>query len=790
MMVLDTVKRDVRLAWRGVRARGWQALLIVGLLGAALGANTVLFAAADAFVFNRAPYPNAGRLVSIARHARRGPSADQFLPATIKEWRRQTDLFDAVHAYMVVPSVYLSANGVTEPMSVMAVTPGLFEMLGALPAWGRALSVEDTAKGARPVALIAEDLAIKLFGSAPAAIGRELPVTDRAVIVGVMRDDFRFPTGVERIWRPLDLDAVRYMARNLARLRPGVPFDRALAGVEARMTKVNAVDARFGSVPVTLRLFAAAENARSTRLFMALTTAGWLLLLIACANVASLELAAAVRSRRLSAIQAALGAGRSALIRQRIIEGGILLVLSVIAGCVVFVVGSKALNATLPVRMSQDIANAVDFDARAACAMLTSVAAAWVVTALPALVRMLKLELAETLRDDTISAVGSAAGARARKILVVAQVAATVVLAIGASLYARTYAARSALDKGFDSDRIATIELLGANGPTRSAEPARAVLESHPVVDAWSRTSNLIPDTTGGVTAQLRINGRPAGPVKLTNYAVEPSYFATLGIPIVAGRLFDASESASSVIVDAAFARRYWGAASPINTTFDLEGSGFNGISVFTVIGIAQNVRVEAERTDRNHPLHVVYYAIADQPTSRFVARLRRHDALPTLVTALHARLPDTAIRADLVDARYAQLEGDRRLAAGTAIVLSSLALGISMLGIYAVVSFLVSTRAREIAIRIALGAGRHQIRTTVLKSACGLAATGLLIGIWAAWVLAPSIESQLFGVSSRDLATYVLAAVSVLTAAATAGWLPARRAARVDPAVTLRRQA
>ncbi|MEX2270261.1 MAG: ABC transporter permease [Vicinamibacterales bacterium] len=236
MRWIEILGSETGWAWRGVRARGWKAALVVSLLGVALAANTIVFSAADAFVFRRAPYADSSRLVILQYHSPFGPRSVFHAPAIV-EWRRQRDVLGAVEAHTLDAPVYVTAGGITDSIRAERVTSGMFGLLGAAPRWGRPLVPDDARSGATPVALVAEDIATRVFGTAGQAVGQKLETPDGpVVIVGVMPATFRFPTARERIWRPLRVEGQDRRAgySTIARLAPGVPFDQAAAAVAQR----------------------------------------------------------------------------------------------------------------------------------------------------------------------------------------------------------------------------------------------------------------------------------------------------------------------------------------------------------------------------------------------------------------------------------------------------------------------------------------------------------------------------------------------------------------------------
>ncbi|MEX2270260.1 MAG: FtsX-like permease family protein [Vicinamibacterales bacterium] len=548
--------------------------------------------------------------------------------------------------------------------------------------------------------------------------------------------------------------------------------------------------------PLQLKtLNAARGNSRHSTVFTMLGSAALCLLLIACANVASLELASVSQRARALSVQAALGASRGTLLRVRLFELAILLMASVAVGAAIATWGIYALAASLPPGMALELANAIDFDTRAVLFMLVVATATWALTSLPAAWRASRANLMDALRDDTRTMLGSRSAPLLRQALAVGQVAAAVVLLIGALLYARTYIERLGLDKGFDSRGLVTLQVLPAPNASLRGEPLgdalSGVLTAHPDVIAVARTDSFPPATSGWIGGPLTIDGgAPLSQITLSYYGVTPAYFHTLGIPLVAGRWFEAHDTAAKVVVDEAFARRFWPDDSAVGSRFRVGSTGIGRVTEFEIVGVAKHVRPDRTVSEAGRDLFVFYYPMSPSrgPVS-FVARLRTTNALSNMAAAVSANVDRAAIRVETVDDLYARLEGDRRLATVATAGFGTLALLIATIGIYAVMAFMVSGRRREIGVRLALGATGADIRQLVFRTSLTFLVLGALAGLTAAAAASRFIASQLYGVSPIDPTTYGVVAATVVATGALATWYPARQAARVDPAVTLRSQ-
>jgi predicted permease len=804
--------RELQWAWRGVRARGWRVAFVVALLGVVLAANTVVFSAADAFVFRAVPYPNGARLAQIEA-LRRGGTTSNYLPVqVIEEWRKHRDLFAGVQAYELSGSAYITFDGVTETVAAESVTPGLFELLGIVPRWGRPFVDADVAPGAPEVVVIGETVARRLYGLPALAIGKRLPDGRNAPeIVGVMPASFRFPGATDAVWRPLSLEPERIPGllstnrANVVRLADGVRATDASDAVAARGPAVGqvmpAVQLDGGRTvtrqlePLTLRtLKDARRHAGAALIFAMLVGAAACLLLIACSNVASLEMAGAARRARSQAVLAALGASRASQVRVAILEVGLMLVCGVGLAVPLAVWGASVLSANLTTSMRDALINPIDVDLRAIGAMVAAGAIALATASLPTLRRLSRLSIYDALRDDTRVLPVTRTTARTRQALMTAQVALTVLLLVGGALYLRSYLIRLAIDRGFDDRNILTVEVLPASdAPRRGAALEAAVLErlrTAPGVRSVSRTDTFPPSTQAGIRGKVFVDSvEQATRPHLAAYMVDPEFFTTMSMPLVSGRAFTTADPIEHVVITERMAQRFWPGASAVGGRFNIQGASFGpGRNQFVVVGVARDFRQDRLFNDTGDEVFAFYAATSPGSSSlRFVARVDDEALLPSIAGAVRSIAERAVVRVDTIDARYARLDGDKRLAASITSGFGVLALVVATAGIYGVMAFLVAGRSREIGIRMALGADRAVVQRLVFRSSLLAVGIGAAIGVVAALIASRWIASELYGVTATDPATYAAVCGLIVATALLATWLPARRAAAVDPAVTLR---
>jgi putative ABC transport system permease protein len=804
--------------FRNLRSRGWRATLSMFLLAVALSANAVVFSVADSLVFRRLPYPDADRLVEIQRVEPGTGRANHstMSAALLDEWRRQTDLFASVHGYLT-KTLFLSGAGEPEMVRTADVTVGLIELLGAGPRWGRSFAHGDDRQLDLQPVLLAESLARARFGEPAAAIGRRLETTgDPLLVIGVMPADFRFPSNSIRMWRALDPRGP--LARgfagvfSIARVAPGVT-----PGQLEQMMSVRAPDlgqaagerAAYSARPGPLNGASVGHERR--RLLFFLLSAALCLLLIACANVASLELAGAIQRARTYAIQLALGASRARLVRTAMLEGALLVGGAAVFAAVVAHLAADALGSVLPSRLAFASVNPIDFDPRALLFMTGVAGIVWLLSSLPVVMYAGRGNLLDLLKLEGHSLAATRGGSIVRQTLTVAQVALAVVLLVSSVAYFRSYLALLALDKGFDTSGVVTISLTlppqAYPSPAERHALGKAAIErllTRPGVLAAALAS-APPDSGAAFRVKsLEIDNRAPidEDITIAELDVDAQYFSVLRIPIVAGRVFEGGESPTSTMVSETFARRYWPSGNAVGHRFRREP----GTPWRHIVGIVGHVRTLADppgsqgatrfqtyvpRQPPLPPLTTPAAALRDtggffrfiDVMARVDSRSRAGDLFQT-VRAIDSRF---ILKVDFVEDIYAEQFDDRLLATQIISGFGVLAFLIAAAGIYSVMAFLVAQRAREIGIRMALGADARRINQLVLGSSLRLAALGAAIGVGGAIGMGRWAQSQLFGVSASDPATITLVSLGVVATALAATWQPARHAGRIDPRILLK---
>lgn len=663
--------------------------------------------------------------------------------------------------------------------------------------------------------VIAEPLALARFGDPATAVGKRIETTgEPLLVVGVTPTTFQFPDSAIRIWRPLDPRGP--LTRNfagvfsIARIAPGVSPELLARTMEQRSAQIGAAGAARGDYiaqPGPLR--GTLLPAEQRRLFLTLLGAAACLLLIACANIASLELASAVHRARTYAIQLAVGASTTALARTALLEG-VALIGTAVAGAVgLTYFASGALVTVFPPYLTRGSVNPIDVDERTLLFMAGAAAIVWLLSSLPVVVYASRGSLLDLLKIEGHAVAASGGTGLVRRGLTVAEVALAVLLLTGSLVYVRSYLALVALDKGFDTSGVVTIGLSIPPQAYPSLADKRALareaverLRARPGVIA---AADAPPPPSMGANyyvEQLELDDRPPVEEKIAiaELDVEPDYFSVLRIPIRSGRTFEAGEPATQVIVSETFARRYFPGGNAVGHRYRRDPR----TPWRDIVGVAGYVRSSNDPPGSQSTTSFQTY-VPRQPPPPSPATARRLESggsfgFLTLMARVDSRARATdlfqtvrgidkrfILKLDFIEDVYARQFEDRLFIARIITSFGVLAFLIAAAGIYSVMAFLVAQRIREIGIRMALGADARRISRLVLGSSLRLVIAGAILGVAGAIAAGRSLQSQLFGVQATDPATLVIVTAGVIATALLATWQPARQAARVDPKLLLK---
>ena len=807
---MDTLLRDLKYSLRRLANTPVFTTIVVVTLALGIGANTAIFSVVNTVLLRALPYRDPGRLVSIEHFYPSLNNMEAPISARgFRDYRDKTKSFESVAVEMQF-GANLTGTGDPERIPGVRVSGDYFHVLAVAPQLGRVLNRDDDEPGHEHVVVLSDGVWTRLFARKPSAVGQTIELNGESYqIVGVMPAGFRsFFARTADLFVPLALPATAFTGgytneylNSVARLKPGVSLQTAQAEMATFAENLKRANPNRFSPKWTLKIRSLDDlsSGRIRPALLVLLGAVGFVLLIACANVANLLLARAAMRIKEIAIRAALGADRASLVRQLLTEsvllafGGGILGLALAQWSVKSLV---ALNPNLPRASEVGIdANVVVFT------LVVSLATGLLFGLAPAL-QTSNTNLQETLKDGSRSGAADFAGRSLRRGLVVAEVALSLTLLIGAGLLIKSVARLQGVDPGFDPHGVLVFNL---NLPQvkYSSDTAQILfadqllprLNSVPGVRAAGVTS-VIPFGGGWSTSSFNIenlivppgqNG-PWGDVRI----VSPEFFSALRIPVRRGRLFNSQDTQNSpqvVVIDDEFARKYFKDVDPIGKriTFGAPpGKDSTWITIIGVVGHAAHEGLDAER-------RIQYYFPTSQVGLRNMTVAVRTTGsplamLPALREAVHSidrNLPLSSV--NTMDKLVESSVGQRKLSMMLLGVFSAIAMVLASIGIYGVMSYSVTQRTRELGIRMALGAVRSRVLLLVVRQGMALAGTGIVIGLLGAFGLTRLLTNQLFAVRATDPSTFALFSALLVAIALIATLVPALRATRVDPVVALR---
>ncbi|MGH9794392.1 MAG: ABC transporter permease [Candidatus Acidiferrales bacterium] len=800
--------QDLRYGARGLLRSPGFTLVAVLTLALGIGANTAVFSVVNALLLRGLPYAEAERLVSVrANDYKAQDDHSYFSGPAIHDYREQNRSFELVSAFSPRWSFNLQGEGEPERVFGFFASANVMELLGVQPLRGRAFTAEDDRPGAPPVMLISYGLWQRRYGGDPGILGKPVmmdigPVT----VIGVLPPDFRWMDGVARrdeadLWAPLAHNPLMQRGRQVrvftmvGRLLPGVSIEQARAefsGIAAQLgQQYPETDRNIGAALYSLR----EEVIGKVRpLLLTLAGAVGLVLLIACANVANLLLARATARHRALAIRAAMGAGRGRLIRELLAESTLLALLGGVAGFALALWGVRVLVAMAPAALPRREEIAVD-GMVLLFTLAMALATSFVFGLIPAL-QASRLNLNDALKEGGRGS-GGAGRRRLRSALVVAEVALSLVVVAGASLLIRSFVKLQGVDPGFGVENVVSMDLssLGADAARRNAlmESIYSKVGALPGVTAAGETSRLpLAGVAGNPATALRIEKRPVPrgeepPVDFRR--ASRHYFRAMGIPLLAGRMFQESDGTEAqaplvAIINEAAAKKFFPWEDPLGLRI---GAGDD--DWFTIVGIVGNIRHLGLDSE---PRPEMYMHTRQGPLNnpQLVVRTAGDAAaaIAGIRSAIRSVDPNIIISrvATMNDVRDASLAAPRF---NTVLfgVFATLALALGLVGIYGVMAYTVTQRTHEIGIRMALGAARADVLRMVVGHGMTLAGAGVAIGLAGALAATRVVRTLLYETSPTDPLTFAVVVVLLAAVALLACIIPALRATRVDPLIALR---
>jgi putative ABC transport system permease protein len=808
---LVDVWRDVRYAIRLLgRTPGFTTVAVI-TLALGIGANSAIFSVISAVMLRPLPYADPSRLVSVGERQADGSTGNVGY-LTFADWRDRARGFDQL-AVIRLWSATLVADGEPERLVGMRVSANFFGMLGVAPALGRDFRQDDDHPSRWRVLILSDGLWRRRFNADPAAIGRTITMNDeRYTIVGVMPRSFEplisehFYQRAE-IWAPLGYEGtLPYACRSCQHLK-ALGRVKSSTTIEAARADLDAVQARMrGEHPndyprstVALVPLPQELNRQVRPTILVLMGAVAFVLLIACANVANLMLARLANRERDLALRAALGASRARLVRQLLIESALVAAAGGAIGIVLAAWGVPSLTHVSPTTIAR-LAGA-HVDARVLLFSIAISAATAVAFGLLPALRTSRVDLQAVLRTDNRKT-ATGPGSRARRLLVAIDVALAVVLLAGAGLMIKSVGRLLDVDPGFDPDHVLTMQISYVGAPY--AEDAAVVAANNRMLDRLRAlpgaesvaTASQIP--LGGnldrwaVTVQGRPPVDPADVVSPERYGVTPDYFSLMKIPLLHGRTFTADDTRSSdpvIVIGERTARVVWPTSDAIGEHVR-TGDGEHG-PWRRVIGIVGDVR---HRDLASPPTPQMYTPQAQLTDSYLTVVIRAHSDPALLASA--AREAIRSVAKDVPISEVASLSslvdrsiGPRRFVKLLLELFGLVALTMTAVGVYGVISYSVAERTREIGIRTALGASRDDIVRLILVNGSTVIVAGIAVGLALAAFATRFLESSLYGVSPVDPATLASVAALLLGVGFVAQLIPIARATRVDPSIALRQE-
>jgi putative ABC transport system permease protein len=810
------MRADLIAAIRSLRASKTFTAVALVVLALGIGASTAIFSVVDAVVLRGLPFDEHDRLVAVGE--RRPPPAEpdpardpaalsSVAPQNYLDWAAQQDVFESFAATAGAGYTLYEPGSEPEDLRALRATADLFKVLRIAPAIGRPFTAENEVEGRHHVVVLSDSLWRRRFGGDPGIIGQTIPLEgNRYEVIGVLPPDVTYPVGAarasdlyvpyvvppdERVRKP---DWISIYLQTIGRLKPGVSIEQAQARMDQIAASLQAAhpewnkDSLAGVRPLRDHIV----GARTKSWMLMLLGAVGIVLLIACVNVATLQLARAAAREREIGVRAALGAGRWRLVRQLLVENVVLSLAGTALAVLLAWWGVQVLKGSMPDGVARVSAIALDLRVLAVAALAAIVTG--VLFGIAPAIHLSKPDLTHALKDGARGTVG-AARQRVRSALIVAEVALAVVLLVGAALFIGSFVTLMRIEPGFDTSNVLTAQVFprfDPNGPpadnTAKFQEIVDRLDGAPGVMHASYVIGGMPLGTAMSSTTLALPGREPDREKdaVSVRRVSPEYHRALRIPLRAGRLFEPSDRVGTqlvVIVNESVARRFFPGQDPLGRSVKVNDLDR------TIVGVVGDIHQTSLETD---PLAEIYLPLMQggRGAGELVVRTsgNPYDVLPALKAAVGQVLPEVPLRnVRTMDEVLARRVAQRRFNMLLIGLFGLLGLVISAVGIYGTLAYAVSQRTREIGVRMALGASRSTVVGMVLRNAGALVALGLVLGSAGAWALSATARTFLFGLDATDPRAFLAALAALAGAALVASVIPARRAASVDPMEALR---
>ena len=805
---LEDLSQDLRYALRGLRKhRAFTAVAVI-TLALGIGANTAIFTVINTVLLRPLPYERPDQLVVLMEMIADRPAGVSY--PNFVDWRNQSTSLENVAAVRNRESFNLTGAGESERLQGRLVSANFLSTLGVKPVRGRDFLAEEDQPGANPVAIISHALWQRRFGADESILGKQLTLNGQQfTVVGVTPPNFQYGSEAD-VSVPIGLSAERFNLRGkdpgvsaFARLKPGT-------SIEAANAELNTIAARLEQqYPDTntgrrLRVQSLRESVvgQVRPVLLTLLGAVGFVLLIACANVANLLLTRSAGRQKEMAIRTALGAGRARILRQLFTESAVLALAGGVVGLLLAIWGTSLISSYIPEgipRMGE-----LAIDGRVLLFTLGASLLTGVFFGLAPALQSSDTNLTETLKEGERNS--SRGHNRAGKLLVISEVALTLVLLVGAGLLVKSFWRLSQVDPGFDPQNVlamqVSINTRAEEGPRVNGflSELQSRVRALPGVQSVS-VSNGLP-FEGANFPPFTIEGQPPpapgqDPTGFL-YIVSPDYFKTMGIELVRGRLFssqDTRETPQVALIDEVFARQYFPNQDPIGQRFKLNTPGADSREIVGVVRHVEHLGLEGQTANTAE----FYFNFDQLPIATLPRYVRRVNLLVrTTVEPLSLAGPvrnqisaldkDQAVfNVRTMEQALSRSVAARRFSMILLGVFAMLALTLAAIGIYGVISYSVAQRTREVGIRMALGAKTTDVIKLVVRDGLKLVLIGVGVGLAGALLLTRMMTTLLFGVTPTDAVTYATVALGLIVVALIACCIPARRATKVDPLVALR---
>jgi putative ABC transport system permease protein len=803
--------QDVRYAGRVLgKSPGFSATAAI-TIGLGIGACTAIFSCCDALLWKPVPLPSLDRLATLVERGDGGPGDwNSLTPGDFADLRRDNVSFSSVASWGSGRANLVGKGGEPERVAQALVSANFFDVVGVRPMLGRTFQEGEDEPGRERVVILSERLWKRRFGGAPSIVGQDIRFDDENfTVIGVMPRNFDFPLTME-VWTPYAMPPARRNSRGdhnlmtIARLKPGVTVDQAHADVDRLGARLQSQfpetnkDRRFAAWPI-MQLLVDHETRQYLQMMLG---AVLFVLLIACANVANLQFARATGRLREVAVRTALGASRWRVIGQLVTESVMLSLAGAALGLAVAKWGIDTIRGGMPPEVERYIIGWQDMqlDTRALLFTLIAAVAAGVLSGIAPAWQCSRPNLADSLKDGGRGGTTGKSRRRLRSILVAAEIALVVVLLVGAGLMVRGFGNLVTNGRALEPSTLLSLRLAVTRTKYHEnhqvAEFYRQVLERvQAIPGVRSATAvSAMPYSDHSSGQAFTIESRPTEPGDSPAgmfQTTSASYFATLRVPLKAGRLLADSDGVNAppvTVISERMAQRWWPNESPVGKHIKIGGPKSTN-PWMTIVGVVGDV---VHNPYDRQPRRTVYVPYQQRPQAWMDIGVRTTgDPLrfaPAISAAIRSVDPEQPITEmqTLEQAIHNRAIGLNYVAAlmGT---FGALALLLSAIGVYGVMAHLVNEETHEIGIRMALGASRGSVLGMVLRRGMVTTTIGLLAGLPMAYGFARLMASLIFGISATDVSTFAGIAMALVAAAALAVYVPARRATRIDPIVALR---